>query len=97
MTSKSQRTFDVTFDGLLMSVSRCTFDVKARDIGVAISVGIGVAISVEIGVDSSVDGGVDISADIGVAIGVSISVDIGVAIGVKTRAHQNTSKALMVV
>ncbi len=83
MTSKSQRTFDVTSDGILMSI-RCTFDVKARDIGVAISVGIGVAISVDIGVDSSVDGGVDISADIGVAIGVSIRVDIGVAIRVDT-------------
>ena len=63
---------------------RCTFEVEARDIGVAISVDIGVANSVDVGVDSSVDGGVDISADIGVAIGVGISVDIGVAIGVDT-------------
>ncbi len=83
MTSKSHRTFDVTFDGVLMSV-RCRFDVEARVFGVAISVDIGVDISVDIGVDSSVDGGVDISADIGVAIGVSIRVDIGVAIRVDT-------------
>ena len=63
---------------------RCTFDVKARDIGVASSVDIGVGICVDVGVDRSVDGAVDISADIGVAIGVGISVDIGVAIGVDT-------------
>ena len=81
MTSKSQRTFDVTSDGLLMSI-RCTFDVKARDIGVAISVGIGVAISVDIGVDSSVDGGVDISVDIGVPIGVVTNADVCAPIAV---------------
>ena len=64
MTSKSQRTFDVTFDGLLTSI-RCTFDVKARDIGVAISADVGVAMSVDVGIVSSVDG-VDIGVDIGV-------------------------------
>ena len=41
MASKSHHSFDVTFDGLLMSV-RCTFDVKARVSSVAISVDIGV-------------------------------------------------------
>ena len=75
MASKSHRSFDVTFDGILMLV-RCTFDVEPRVFGVGISVDAGVDISVDIGVDISVDGGVDISVDIGVGVGV----DIGVAI-----------------
>ena len=83
--------FDVTFDGLLMSV-RCRFDVKARVGGVAISVDIGVDISVDIGVDSSVDGGVDISVDIGVDIGVPSGVGVRVDIGVAICGDMCTSK-----
>ena len=49
MTSKVHRRFDVTFDGVLMSV-RSRFDVGARVGGVAISVDIRVGIGVALGV-----------------------------------------------
>ena len=57
--------FDVTFDGVLMSV-RCRFGVRARVSGVAISVDVGVDISVDIGVDINAVINVDICVPIGV-------------------------------
>ena len=87
MTSKSQRTSDVTFDGLLMSI-RCTFDVKARDIGVAISV--------DIGVDGRVDGGVGTTAPTSALQSALVSASTSALLLALIRAHQNTSKALMV-